>query len=437
MSSREAILNQCREFYQNSQQNKKFVPGESYIPPSGKVVEADDLANMIDATLDMWLTTGRYGAKFEHDLAQKMGARGSRLTVSGSAANLLAFTALTSPLLKERQIKPGDEVITVAAGFPTTVTPIVQNGCIPVFVDVDLKTHNIDVRWLEEAVGPKTKAVMVAHTLGNPFNLEIVKNFCDKHNLFLIEDCCDALGAQYDDKPVGSFGDLGTLSFYPAHQITMGEGGAVFGSSGLMLRIVESFRDWGRDCWCPPGTDNTCKKRYGWQLGQLPEGYDHKYVYAHLGYNLKVTDMQAAIGCTQLQKVDGFIAKRRENYEAFKTAFNERGWTEFFDVAEATPKSNPSWFGLPLTVKSDAPFSRNEVVQYLEKNKVGTRLVFAGNLIRQPAFHGVNYRTIGDLRNSDEVMNRSFWTGVWPGIGEAQRTYILETFEKMLKELKK
>lgn len=429
------ILELSKKFHRESPR-PEFVPGKSYIPPSGKVVDADDLANMIDASLDMWLTTGRFAETFEKSFGEFTGHKYVKLTVSGSAANLLAFTALTSPILKEKRLKPGDEVITVAAGFPTTVAPIVQNGCIPVFVDVELTTHNIDTTQLELALSPKTRAVMVAHTLGNPYDLRKVKEFTTKHNLYLIEDCCDALGAEFDGKKVGTYGDIATVSFYPAHQMTMGEGGAVMTNLPLLSRIIESFRDWGRDCWCKPGMDNTCKKRFGWQLGDLPQGYDHKYTYTHLGYNLKVTDMQAAIGCSQLKKVPGFVAKRTENYNFLSKEFKSQGLDRFFHLPETIPGAKPSWFGFLLTLKDGVPFTRSELVQFLEMNKVGTRLLFAGNLIKQPAFEGVNYRVVGDLKNTDKTMNDSFWIGVWPGLTEAHLRYVIDQFKRFMVDKK-
>jgi CDP-6-deoxy-D-xylo-4-hexulose-3-dehydrase len=414
-----------------------FVPGESYVAVSGKVIEADDLAILLDASLDLWLTAGRYAERFERELPKKIGLKKAALVNSGSSANLLAFSALTSPSLGDRALKPGDEVITVAAGFPTTVAPIVQNRCVPVFVDVEHRTHNLDVTQLEAARSDRTRAVMVAHALGNPFDVETVAAFCKQHGLFLIEDTCDAFGATFRGKNVGTFGDLMTLSFYPAHHITMGEGGAVCTNSPQLMTIVESFRDWGRDCWCAPGKDNTCGKRFEWQLGDMPEGYDHKYTYAHLGFNLKVTDMQAALGCSQLGKVDRFIQKRRENHAWLRAAFLERGLERYFDIIEATPNSDPSWFGFVLSVRDDAGFTRNAATKYLEAHKIGTRLIFAGNLTRQPAFKGVKYRSVGDLPNTDRVMRSSFWIGVWPGLGEPQLAYMVETFVKMVDELRR
>ncbi|WP_291985401.1 lipopolysaccharide biosynthesis protein RfbH [Luteitalea sp.] len=411
-----------------------FVPGESYIPASGKVLDVDDLVALTEASLDLWLTAGRFADRFERDFARYVGLRWCRLTNSGSSANLLAFSALTSRTLP-RPILPGSEVITVAAGFPTTVAPIVQHGCVPVFVDVDYATHNIDVGALEGALSDKTRAVMVAHALGNPFDAAAVAAFARAHDLYLIEDSCDALGATLHGQTVGTFGDVATVSFYPAHHMTMGEGGAVLGKSPQIMRSVESFRDWGRDCWCAPGKDDTCGKRFGWQLGDLPEGYDHKYIYTHLGYNLKATDMQAAIGCSQLAKVDGFIATRRANHAYLARGFRERGLTDTFDIVEATPGSEPSWFGFVLSLVPGARWNRRDVTRYLETRKVGTRLVFAGNLVRQPAMQGVPHRVAGDLTHTDRVMTSSFWVGVWPGLGQAHLDYMLDVFTSLRREM--
>jgi CDP-4-dehydro-6-deoxyglucose reductase, E1 len=433
-TTRQDVLSLSRKFYEE-QVSQEFVPGKSYIPPSGKVVDADDLSNLIDASLDMWLTAGRYADDFETALADYFGLRFSRLTVSGSAANLLALTALTSPKLGDRRLSPGSEVLTVAAGFPTTVSPIVQNRCIPVFVDVDIGTYNVNVEQLAASVTPETKAIMIAHTLGNPFNLAAVKELADEHNLYLIEDCCDALGATYGGESVGTFGDMATLSFYPAHHITMGEGGAVMMNRKSYSRLVESFRDWGRDCWCPPGQDNTCEKRFGWKMGDLPDNYDHKYIYSHLGYNMKTTDMNAAVGLSQLSKVDGFVAARRDNFTWLSEAFRREGLDEHFVLPEATPGSEPSWFGFLLTIRENSPLQRREVVDYLENHRVGTRLLFAGNITKQPAFESVEYRTPVPLTNSDIIMERSFWIGLWPGIKSEQRNYMMETMVQMTKEL--
>ncbi|MFI5298398.1 MAG: lipopolysaccharide biosynthesis protein RfbH [Polyangiales bacterium] len=434
MSTRDELADLARRHFEQ-RLPIAFVPGETYVPVSGKVIEADDLALLLDASLDLWLTAGRYAERFERELPQKLGLKKAATVNSGSSANLLAFSALTSRSLGARALKPGDEVITVAAGFPTTVTPIVQNRCVPVFVDVDHATHNVDVTQLDAALSPKTRAVMIAHALGNPFDAATVQAFCKQHGLFLIEDSCDAFGASFLGQNVGTFGDLMTLSFYPAHHITMGEGGAVASNSAALMSIVESFRDWGRDCWCAPGKDNTCGKRFEWQLGELPEGYDHKYTYSHLGFNLKVTDMQAALGCSQLAKVDRFIAKRRENHAWLSKQFVERGLTRFFDIVSATSGSDPSWFGFVLAVRAGAGFSRNDATKFLEARKIGTRLVFAGNLIRQPAFKDVEHRAIGDLPNTDRVMRDSFWVGVWPGLSEMHLRYMVDTFVTMTEEL--
>lgn len=435
-SLRQNILGMCDEYF-TSKGQAEFVPGETYIPCTGKVVDAQDLRYLVDASLDMWLTTGRYCDQFEASLAERCGLKHARLTVSGSAANLLAFTALTSWKLHDRAIAPGSEIITVAAGFPTTVAPIVQNRCVPVFVDVELETGNVDVERLAAAIGPKTRGIMLAHTLGNPFNVAAVAALAKEHGLYLVEDCCDALGASFGGQKVGTFGDFATLSFYPAHHITMGEGGAVLTNRKSLITLAESFRDWGRDCWCPPGKADSCEKRFEWKLGELPYGYDHKYTYSHLGYNMKATDMQAAIGVSQLSKLDDFVARRRENFALLTQAFRDEGLDEHLLLPQATPGSEPSWFGFLLTIRDGSPLDRRAAVAYLESHKVGTRLLFGGNLIRQPAFRGVEHRVVGDLTNTDKIMNGSFWIGVWPGIGAAQRAYIVETFKSMVKELVK
>ncbi len=424
--SRAAIVEAARRHFE-AREVPPFIPGVTYIPPSGKVMDGDDCAHLIDASLDMWLTAGRYAEQFETDVAARFGRKHAKLTVSGSAANLLAFATFTSWKRGARAIKPGDEVITVAAGFPTTVAPIVQYGCIPVFVDVDIATHNVDVDALEAAITSKTRAVMLAHSLGNPFDVVRVAEICRKHALFLIEDCCDAFGATAGGRNVGTFGDIATLSFYPAHHITMGEGGAVLMDSAGLAKITESFRDWGRDCYCAPGKDNTCGNRFGWNLGDLPHGYDHKYTYSHIGYNLKVSDMQAALGVSQLKKLDHFIARRRENFAGLEQRIRAAGLDELFHLPEATPGTEPSWFGYLLTIRDGAGIDRNLLTKTLEDRKVGTRLLFAGNLTRQPAFKNVEYRIHGSLENTDKIMRDSFWLGVWPGIDAPRLDYMVAT----------
>ena len=408
-----------------------FVPGQSNVPPSGKVIGSGELKAMTDAVLDGWLTTGRFNEAFEKRMARYLGRRYVLTTNSGSSANLLAFSALTSPRLGERAIRKGDEVIGVAAGFPTTVNPILQFGAVPVFVDVELGTYNIDPALVEAAISPKTKAIMLAHTLGNPFNLEVIRDLCDRHGLWLIEDCCDALGSLYEGRQVGGFGDIGTLSFYPAHHITMGEGGAVFTDSPLLKRIIESFRDWGRDCYCAPGEDNTCGKRFCWQQGDLPEGYDHKYTYSHLGYNLKITDMQAACALAQMDRLDDFIAVRKRNFDWLSERL--AGSADQLILPQATPGSDPSWFGFPITLRDGCGVERVELLRYLDEQRVGTRLLFAGNLTRQPYMQAQQYRVSGELKITDKVMRDTFWIGLWPGLGEAHLEHAARSIESFLK----
>ena len=406
---------------------QNFEPGSTVIPPSGKVLDGNELKAMVEASLDGWLTSGRFNEAFEKKLASYLGVRYLLTTNSGSSANLLAFSALTSPRLGDRAIRQGDEVIGVAAGFPTTVNPILQFGAIPVFVDIDIVTHNIDVTKIESAISPKTKAIMLAHSLGNPFNIKAVMDICKKYNLWLIEDNCDALGSRYGGQLTGTFGDIGTLSFYPAHHITMGEGGAVFTNNSKLKMIIESFRDWGRDCYCAPGKDNTCGKRFCWQLGDLPEGYDHKYTYAHLGYNLKITDMQAACGLAQMDKLDSFVQARKENFNYLHNRL--QSCSDFLILPEPTNNSEPSWFGFLVTIKPQANTSRVDLLNYLDQHKIGTRLLFAGNLTRQPYMKEKNFRVSGDLVNTDIAMNDSFWVGVYPGLTKEMLDFIIEKIE--------
>jgi CDP-6-deoxy-D-xylo-4-hexulose-3-dehydrase len=407
-----------------------FLPGLTAVPPSGKVVGAQELKNMVEASLDGWLTTGRFNAEFEKKLATFIGVKHLITVNSGSSANLVAFSTLTSPKLGERAIEKGDEVIGVAAGFPTTVNPILQFGAVPVFVDVDPITHNIDAAKIEAAIGPKTKAIMLAHSLGNPFNLDVVTAVCKKYKLWLVEDCCDALGSTYRGQMVGTFGDIATLSFYPAHHITMGEGGAVFTNHDELKTIAESFRDWGRDCYCAPGKDNTCGKRFCQKLGDLPEGYDHKYTYSHLGYNLKITDMQAACGLAQLEKAPEFIQARKDNFAFLKARLKD--CEEFVYLPQATEHSDPSWFGFPITLKENCPVTRLDLLTYLDQNKVGTRLLFAGNLTRQPYMVGANYRISGDLTHTENVMNNTFWIGVQPALTREMLEFAAQKIETYL-----
>ena len=407
---------------------KAFIPGQTVIPPSGKLLGEEELQNMVAASLDGWLTTGRFNSEFEKKLATFLGVKYCLSVNSGSSANLVAFSTLTSPKLGDRAIKKGDEVIGVAAGFPTTVNPIIQFGAVPVFVDVDIKTHNVNAELIEAAITPKTKAIMLAHALGNPFNLGKVVELCKKYNLWLIEDTCDALGAEYNGQKCGTFGDIGTLSFYPAHHMTMGEGGAVFMNNAELKVIAESYRDWGRDCYCAPGCDNTCGCRFEQKHGDLPFGYDHKYVYSHSGYNLKITDMQAACGLAQLNKLDFFIQRRRENYTYLRNRLETL--KDFLELPEPTPNSNPSWFGFPLTLKPEAGVTRLELTRFLDDNKIGTRLLFAGNLLKQPYFKGVEYRVVGDLINTDITMNYTFWLGVQPALTYEQLDFVADKLEE-------
>jgi CDP-6-deoxy-D-xylo-4-hexulose-3-dehydrase len=426
---RDRILDLVSEYHELAFAQQPFVPGNTPVPVSGRVFDAEDMRSLVDSSLDFWLTTGRFAAQFEKQFARWFGVRTATLVNSGSSADLLAVTSLTSPKLGDRRLTPGDEVITVAAGFPTTVNPIIQNGLIPVFLDEHIPTYNIDTTLLEEARSERTRAVVIAHTLGNPFNLGAVTEFVRKYDLWLVEDCCDAVGATYNGQKVGTFGDLATVSFYPAHHITMGEGGCVLAEKPLLKTILESFRDWGRDCWCEPGKANTCGKRFDWQLGQLPHGYDHKYTYSHIGYNLKMTDMQAAVGVSQLKKLPEFIARRRANFTALREGLKDL--EEFFILPEPTPHSEPSWFGFPIAVRPDAPFNRNQVIAFLESRNIATRLLFGGNLLRQPAYQGIKHRVVGSLENADFIMNQVFWIGVFPGLTPEMIAYVLDVFHQM------
>lgn len=422
---RQDILDRVRQYASQRLAPRDFVPGQDSVPPSGKVLGAEEFVYLVDASLDGWLTTGRFNAAFEARLGDYLGVPHVLTCNSGSSANLLALSALTSPALGERALRPGDEVITAAAGFPTTVNPILQNGLLPVFVDSAIPTYNPTAAAVAAAIGPRTRAIMLAHTLGNPLEIAAMRQLADRHGLWLIEDCCDALGSTHQGRRVGAWGDIGTLSFYPAHHITMGEGGAVFTARPELKRILESFRDWGRDCWCAPGCDNTCGRRFDWQLGDLPAGYDHKYVYAHLGYNLKITDMQAAIGLAQLDRIDAFVTARRDNFAYLHNRLADL--EAFFILPEASADSAPAWFGFPLTLRNEAGFQRVDLLRFLDQRKIGSRLLFAGNLTRQPYFNGRPYRLGGMLENADAIMNRTFWLGVWPGLGRPQLDYIAES----------
>lgn len=424
-----AIRQLTAEYYEEAFAEKSFTPGESPVPVSGRVFDDRDLYAIVESGLDFWLTAGRFADLFEFKFAKFVGVRDARLVNSGSSANLVAVSVLTSPTLGERQLKPGDEVITVAAGFPTTVNPIVQNRLVPVFVDVELGTYNVDVNQLETALSARTKALIFAHTLGNPFNVAAVSEFARRHKLWLIEDCCDALGSTFGGRRVGTFGDIATFSFYPAHHITMGEGGCVGTSRPQLTKLIESFRDWGRDCWCAPGKDNTCGKRFDWQLGTLPYGYDHKYTYSHIGYNLKVSDMQAAVGVSQLEKLEGFIEARKKNFNYL--ADRLQPLSNVFLLPQATPGSEPSWFGYPMAVKPESGLSRDEVIRFLDSRKIGTRLLFGGNLMRQPAFRDIQKRVIGDLPSSDFITNNVFWIGVYPGLTKPMLDYVVESLNEV------
>ncbi len=431
---RRKILDLVKDYSAVAFAQAAFVPGRSAVPVAGRVFDGDDVSTLVDSSLDFWLTSGRFAHEFEEKFAEFLGIKHVSLCNSGSSANLLAIASLTSRKLNERALVPGDEVITVAAGFPTTVNPIIQNGLVPVFLDVQLATYDLDLTFLEEAISPRTRAIMIAHTLGNPFRLDIVKQIAEKHNLWLIEDNCDALGSTFNGQITGTFGDLATVSFYPAHHITMGEGGCVVSNNARLKVLVESFRDWGRDCWCETGKDNTCGKRFEWQLGDLPHGYDHKYIYSHIGYNLKLTDMQAAVGVAQLKKLPNFIERRRANFKHLYEGLRE--FQDYLILPKATTGSEPSWFGFALTVKSDAPFSRIQLVRYLESKRIGTRQLFAGNLTMQPAYAHASYRVVGELTNTNIVMNQTFWLGVYPGLTPVMLDYVIETISDFIKKEK-
>jgi len=423
---RREILELTARYYDLAHASGPFVPGTSWVPVSGRVFDAAEMSNLVDASLDLWLTSGRYAAQFERAFARTIGVRHALLCNSGSSANLLALSALTSDKVGARRLRPGDEVITVAAGFPTTVNPIVQNRLVPVFVDVRIGTYNVDVGSLEAAIGPRTRAIVLAHTLGNPFDVSAVTDLARRHDLWLVEDCCDAVGSTYRGRNVGTFGDVATVSFYPAHHITMGEGGCVLTQSPTLKVAAESFRDWGRDCWCEPGAANTCGKRFAWELGALPCGYDHKYIYSHVGYNLKLTDMQAAVGVAQLAKLPRFIDARRQNWQRLRDGL--AACEEYLILPEATPDSDPSWFGFPLTVRQSAPFDRAALVRHLEDRRVATRQLFGGNLTRQPAYRDVEHRVVGELTNSDIVTTSTFWIGVYPGLTDEMLDYVIDVF---------
>ena len=429
------ILNLSSKYFNLVHKKKEFIPNETFIAASSKVLDKNDLNHLIESSLDLWLTAGRYADEFEKKLPKKFGTNFASATVSGSAANLLAFSALTSEYFGNKKIKDGDEVITVAAGFPTTVAPIIHNRCIPVYLDVDLDTCNIKTNELQKALTKKTKAVFLAHTLGNPFDLDLITKFCKENDLFLIEDCCDAFGSKFDGKPVGTFGNFASLSFYPAHHITTGEGGAVLYNDIKMKRLVESFRDWGRDCWCQTGMNNTCGKRYSWQLGKLPMGYDHKFVYSHVGYNMKMTDIQAALGCSQLDKVDKFIEKRKKNFQYLFKKFKEENLDKYFILPKSHPKSDPSWYGFLLIIKNNINIDRNYLVKHLNSKKILTRLLFAGNLTKQPGYMNKKHRIVGNLKNTDKIMSDAFWVGVWPGLSTKELDFIVHEIKDYILNL--
>jgi CDP-6-deoxy-D-xylo-4-hexulose-3-dehydrase len=427
------ILDMVAEYHDAAFPPRRFVPGETPVPVSGRVFDTSELQNLIEAGLDFWLTAGRFADQFEREFAAFFGVRGAVLVNSGSSANLVAVSALTSPKLGERRLQPGDEVITTAAGFPTTLNPILQNGLVPVFVDIAIPGYNIDVAQIEAALSPRTRAIVIAHTLGNPFNAGAIAEFARRHDLWLVEDCCDAIGATWYGRPVGTFGDFATASFYPAHHITMGEGGCVLTGKPLLKTLAESFRDWGRDCWCDPGNDNTCGKRFEWQLGTLPCGYDHKYTYSHIGYNLKVTDMQAAVGVAQLRKLPGFIEARRRNFRFLYERL--RRLEEFFILPEALPGAEPSWFGFPIGIRPGAPLQRPQIIRLLDESKIATRLLFGGNLLRQPAYERAPHRIAGSLKNTDFVMDHLFWIGLYPGLSRQMLDFVVETLDTAVKSV--
>ena len=426
---RDEIIQKVRDFYSARKNKEKgFVPGESYIPYAGRVYDEKEIISLVDSALDFWLTSGRFAKQFETEFARFLGVEHCLLTNSGSSANLLAISALTSPKLGDKRLKPGDEIITIAAAFPTTVNVIIQNNLIPVFVDVNIGTYNIQADMIEDAISDKTKAIFIAHTLGNPFDLKTVMEIAEKYDLWVIEDNCDALGSKYNGKYTGTFGHIATFSFYPPHHITMGEGGALVTNDAKLKRLIESFRDWGRDCWCEPGCDDSCGKRFGWQFGELPFGYDHKYVYSHIGYNLKITDMQAAIGVEQLKKLPSFIETRRNNFQMLYNGLKK--YDKYIVLPETEPEVEPSWFGFLMTVREDAGFTKDDIVNYLEKHKIATRMLFAGNIVKHPCFEGVNYRVSGDLINTNRIMADTFWIGVYPGLTEEMIDYILMIFDE-------